>query len=238
MSVQTIYGPVQTLADFNGDRTAWAYYLHGLSQNAAQEWGRTIWFDGVNPTPEMVTARDTARAKADFFSYLYSNALFGDMVIPANILIPPALDTPPPPLNIVNNVIPSALNPSQTPQQGLPGIQTGGNGQTTMRYRFFIESTTPYHRFDTGANVATCSRANPNGCDPMQFKDLGALLTYAREHGETVVRVTSLDEAFNIIEGKTTVNPSQVVTGTSQGSSFMSALPLLGLAYTVYKSFK
>ena len=107
------------------------------------------------------------------------------------------------------------------------------------RYRFFIESTTPYHRFDTGANIATCSRSNPNGCDPIQFRDPGgmvAMVKLAKERGETLVRVGSIDEAFAIIEGRVMPNPNQIVTGTSEsGFGLLAMLPLVGILYSAFK---
>ena len=237
MSVQTIYGTVQTLADFDGDRSAWIGYLQNMVLGSAREWNQTLWYDDQVPTPDMVVRRDTARKKMDFFAYLQLHAVSGDVQIPTDILIPAALDTPPPPATVQpGGVITSILTPSTTPQQGTPTVQSGGNGRTGMKYRFFIESTTPYHRWDTGANLATCSRSNPNGCDPVQFRDPGglqAMIAFARQRNETLVRVHSIEEAFDIIEGKRAVSPSQILTSTSGGgSSLLAAIPILGLLYS------
>ena len=236
---------IATLEDYGGNRQAWGAYLYStFGQGISRELDNLlVWQDGEGTYSDQALAK-RLRLDLDFFLGIALRNVSGSVNLPVALdaLIPDALDRPAPVPSYINpttNVILSQLGPSMTPTQGSPGVPTGGNGQTMTKYRFFIESTTPYHRFDTGANIATCSRSNPNGCSPIQFRDPGgmaAMVKYAKDHGEVLVRVNSIDEAFAIMEGKTMPNPSQIVTGTTDSSvGLLALIPILGIAYNALK---
>lgn len=225
---------IATLEEYNGNRNAWGKYLYATFGQSIERQldGLLVWQDGEGQYKDPALAKQL-RLDLDFFTGIALKNISGDIVLPAIIdnAIPPELDRPLPKSTIgPNNVIPSQLGPSMTPPPSAP------HGGTSVRYRFFIESNTPYHRYDTGANVSTCSRANPNGCAAIQFRDPGgfeAMKKYAADHGETLIRVSSIEEAFNIIEGKAMPNPSNVVNAGDAESSigFLALIPILGFLF-------
>lgn len=107
--------------------------------------------------------------------------------------------------------LPQNTGPSETPKSSITNIES--IRKNTMVYRFFIE-TAP-GRIDTGASYPACSRANPSGCNPVQFATIQDALDYAKSKGETLVKAASGDEAFDIIEGKQPLNTANIVSSTS-----------------------
>jgi hypothetical protein len=99
-------------------------------------------------------------------------------------------------------------------------------------------------RVDTGATYSGCNRSNPNACQPLQTATIQAAVDYAHAHNEIPVRVSSVDEAWNIAEGKQPIQQSQIITGS--GGDLMSlfsdpimlGVAAIGVIFLVPKLFK
>lgn len=88
------------------------------------------------------------------------------------------------------------------------GVWAGGSAANPM-YRFILANQTG--TYDTGANLAGCSKATPNVCDPRQFGSLYDAVQYAVRRGEVPYLAANEDEVWAIIGGVIAASPQQIV---------------------------
>jgi len=139
---------------------------------------------------------------------------------------PPSQTVIPPPLSVIPPR-PQDVSPSATPP---PMGGTVGNSLTippdtaTERefkmgdvYRLILQSERDGRiDIDTGATYPGCSRSNPDGCKPMQFRGADALaqaIEYSYANGEIPVGVNNVDEVWAIVEGKMPIQESSILSG-------------------------
>ena len=109
-------------------------------------------------------------------------------------------------------------------------------------YRFILMSP---GRADTGAGYPGCSPNTQNRCDPRGFNGPDALqqaISYAYTHNEVPVQVSSQQEAWDMLSGKTAITSASILSsgGGLFGGLDMTTLLLVGLAaiFVVPRLFK
>jgi hypothetical protein len=86
-------------------------------------------------------------------------------------------------------------------------------------------------RVDTGATLPTCSRENPNGCDPQVFSTVQEASAYAQSRGEVPRLVSSVEETWAIVDRE---NAARRALTTNTGPS-QTPLPNPTGGGTVYR---
>lgn len=87
-------------------------------------------------------------------------------------------------------------------------------------------------KYDTGANYRGCSRDNEGACDPRQFDSEADAFLYAQEHNETPIRVTSVEQAWQMVEGKKPI----ITQAFSIERAGISSIIMIGVLWLLSKS--
>lgn len=144
------------------------------------------------------------------------------------LVMPPASVPPVAPQNIAPSITPP---PMGMPTGGLIAPETPGERQFVQGtiYRLLIMSERRDGSVESGATYAGCSRSNPTGCQPLTFANMDDALFYCSEHNEIPVAVASADDAWDIVDGKKTVDPNMILST----AGISTPLLLVGVAAAV-----
>lgn len=137
----------------------------------------------------------------------------------------------PPPQSITQggarpqDIAPSATPPPMGGAVGGPSAITDTPTERSFKmgeiYRLIILSANG--KYDTGATYPSCHISNPDGCKPVQFNSEQDAIDYALQNGEIPVRVNSVQEAWDIVEGKIAIQESSIL---GQGFDTMTLLAI------------
>src|SRR5262245_6548132 len=82
--------------------------------------------------------------------------------------------------------------------------------------------------YDTGATYAGCAQNNTAPCDPQQFNTEQDAINYANSRGEIPVRVSSVEQTWEILEGRQPITDNMVIDSGFSLSSITGSPLLIG----------